>query len=259
MFIQRILFFLCAFVTLTSYAHNVDVYLSAGPNFSDPSQNSHVQISEIVINEYDQNNETQVAPLVGGGLGYTFPGIFHQPINIALSLMGYFIDYDKVEGTEYPFINSGLRDTLDYQYRAESYAAMIESRFIYSKYPFQPFLTLGIGASWNRLFDYEETPSSPDSSAAPVPSGFDTHTQASFAYEAGLGIQHTLFTDVKNQIQWQVLLDYRYMNLGKAELGNFPAQTVDDTLKIDHLHTQAVVFTIQATLNTHRMKGEVNG
>lgn len=248
-------------VSLTCQADPIDVYLSVGPAFSDLTNNSTVRINQFVVNDYDSDDETEVGPLTSLGLGYTFNNVMNKPLSIALALMGYFIDYDDVEGTESPFVNVGQFDTLDYRFRAESYAAMVESRFIYTQMAWQPFALLGIGASWNRLFDYDEWPSNSSSSAAPVPSGFDANTETSFAYEAGVGVRHQLFYDPRNKIQWQILFDYRYMNLGEAELDEFPAQTVDDTLEVENLHTQALVFTIQASVgtNNNHMKDEING
>lgn len=233
-----------------SAANNLDIYLSVGPAFSELSNNSRVKINNTVTNGYDADQETSTAPLAGIGLGHTFVDVFQQPFSIAVGLAGYIINYDEIEGVEAPFVNGGGPfDTLNYQFSAESYIAMLESRFIYTRYTWNPFLLVGIGVSWNHLYDFEDTATNPNGSATPSPaSQFDSDTQAAFAYELGVGVQHTLFEDKKLKINWSVALAYRYLSMGEGELDESPLQTADQHLKVDNLHTNAVLLTLQGSI-----------
>jgi len=233
-------------IHFSSYASNLDLHLSGGPAISTLSNNSYLSLSPDVVNEYASDKQTVVEPLGAIGIGHTFKNLFHRPVDMALSLAGYYVYFGTVEGLVHPFVNAGQFDTSNYSFMAESYAAFIESRFIYAQYPWRPFIFAGIGASWNRLFDYDEMPTNPVTGAVVPPNMFPSHTQTAFAYEAGIGIQHLLFYGKK--VQWLVSMDYRYMNLGEGKLGTLPTQTTDDTLKVNPMYTQGVVFTLQASL-----------
>ncbi len=235
------------FLPSTSFPSVIDAYLSGGATFSWTTNEETVQISPFVTNEYDADNDLEVGPLGGIGIGHTW--LFNPQVAGFFSLAGYYVNFDKVEGTEHPFVNAGSDfDTLSYQFRAESFAMLAEGRVFYTPHALQPFVLVGLGVSWNELYKYSEAPSSAASTAEPVPNAFGDHTEASFAYEVGVGVQYNSgcgfsCTDPANA--WKVLLDYRYMNLGKAQLGGFPNSSLNNSIKVSDLATQALVLTVQ--------------
>jgi len=236
-------------VSFASHANIMDVYLSGGASFSRLSNNEYIQINNSVTNEFDTDKKNVTSFLGGLGVGHTFENINQKPIAIAFSLMGYYTNFHHIEGIEYPFVNaSPSMDTLDYQFKAESSALMVESRLRYTQYAWVPFLLVGLGASWNHLYDYSESPSNAASTAVATNTHVDSHTNTAFAYEVGAGIQHLLFTTEKYKARWFASLDYRYMNFGKGELGNLTFQTADDPLTIKNLDTQAIVFTLEVSV-----------
>jgi opacity protein-like surface antigen len=236
------------FASLVCQASMLDFYVAGGPTISKLSNENLVQINSSVTNAYDSDNNSSLGPLVGVGFGHTFDSIFNRPFNISVALMGYYSYYNDISGIEHPFVNVGQFDTLNYQFNAENYSAMLEFRLANTTYSWRPFLLLGLGEGWNRLFDYSETPTNPSGTAAPVPFGYQSKTTNAFAYEVGVGVQHDLYYDAKYKIQWLAALDYRYMNFGQAKLGGFPALTSGDTLQINHLTTQAIVVSLQASV-----------
>jgi hypothetical protein len=78
-------------------------------------------------------------------------------------------------------------------------------------------------------------------SAAPVPQEFSDHTKNSFAYEVCFGVQRQFYKTTASRIY--ASLDYRYFNMGKGQLGSFPAQTASNRIHIDNLYTQAVTLS----------------
>ncbi len=236
------------FFSLPSFANHYDISVAGGVAFSKLSNNSTVGINSSVVNGYDTDEELVGAPLAKLGFGYTFENIWRKPINIAINLAGYYVGFNQVEGIEHPLVNIGQFDTLDYQFSAESFAAMLESRFYFTQSAWHPFILLGVGESWNHLYGYSETPSNPNGTAAAAPEVFKNHTHASFAYEAGIGVQRLLFEDTKYHVQWFMSLDYRYMSLGKGNLATSDIQTTGETLTVSHLNTNALVFTIDASI-----------
>jgi opacity protein-like surface antigen len=247
--IKRILLFIpFTLVPFTAHAYpSLDLYLTGGAAFTHLSNNSTVQMNDFLVNNYFTRTQSKTGPLLGLGIGHTFTPIA-QPLSIALNLAGYYTDYATVEGTEYPFANDGIYDSLNYKFRAQSYAAMVESRFIYTSYEWQPYVLAGIGCSWNRLYGYSETPSINSLTAATAQDTFTGNTLAAFAYEAGIGVQRVLYNDNTHNIQYSAAVDYRYFNYGKGELGTAPSQTTNNKLKVSTLYNQAVALTFKATI-----------
>jgi len=240
-----LIFFL--FLPLTSFANVIDVYLSGGATFSWITNEKTVKISSFVTNEYDADNDLKVGPLGGIGIGHTW--VFNPQVAGFFSLAGYYVNFDKIEGTEHPFVNAGNDfDTLSYQFRAESFAMLAEGRIFYTPHALQPFILVGLGVSWNELYKYSEEPSSDESTGEPVPNAFGDHTETAFAYEVGVGVQYNSacgFSCTDPTSAWKVALDYRYMNLGKGQLGGFSGTSGGNSIEVSDLSTQAVVLTAQ--------------
>jgi hypothetical protein len=149
---KRILFFTyLALLPLVSHAAKFDILLMGGPALSNLSNSSHVNINQYMVNAYNAQSRDQVQPVIGIGVGHTFI-VANQPLSISAGLSSYYINYEKITGTELPFINDGIYDSLNYQLRLKALNLMLESRFIYTQFKWQPFALVGAGASWNRLY-----------------------------------------------------------------------------------------------------------
>lgn len=231
---------------LFAQADNFQIPVMGGFTMSALENARSVTVNETpeVINDYIADQDTVFGYMAGMGLVYSFDKVSPAPFTYNFGLMGYFVEMGNVEGTEYPFINAGSFDTLDYHFKAKSVAFMLQPRIIYTKYPFQPYVFLGIGMAKNHLYDYKEKPSDPSGSAVAAPNPYASKTVTSYAYEVGAGIQHKISHDTKNNFKYLLSLDYRYMNLGDAELGVMPGQLTRDAPKVNNLNTQALVFSI---------------
>lgn len=233
-------------LSVSCYANKVDLSIMGGGTLSNSSNRSTVQINNVVTNYYKPSSNNTIGSLAGIGVGHTFENIFNRPFNFSIGLSAYYADLDKVRGTEYPFANGGNFDTLDYQFNVKSSSVMLEPRFIYSHCAWQPYLLAGVGIAWNRLDNYQEQPSNPALSAAPAPF-YKSNTRSSFAYEAGIGVQHSLFHDQKHNVDYLASLDYRYMNFGAGRLVNFPGMTSNDYLGVPNINLQALMLSLKAS------------
>lgn len=227
--------------TLAATANHYEISAMGGMTISELSNNESVQVNPMVINDYDTDEDTSIGPIVGFGLRYGFDGLAHDNLSLTLGVSGYYLNYGDIEGTEYPFVNAGSFDTLDYHFRTRTVALMFEPRLVYSKYRFQPYLLTGIGSAWNHAYNYKEMPTDPNGSAAPAPNAFRSQTVNSFAYEVGLGVQYKFDKDIYHHL---VSLDYRYMNMGHADLGTMAGQLTSDHLEVSPLATQAIVLSL---------------
>lgn len=208
-----------------------------------------MQINDVVTNEYKTNKKTDWRGFWGVGIGHTFEKEWFSNYQFSLGIAGYGINLGQVQGVEYPFINDGQYDTLNYKFQAKSSTGMLESRLAYTQFNWQPIALIGIGKSWNRLSGYNEQPTDPFLSASPVSPGFNNQTKQAFAYELGVGLQRKFLDDTVHKIQYKGSVSYRYFNLGKGLLGSFPAQTSNDRLQIKNLYTQAILFSLDVSFN----------
>jgi hypothetical protein len=245
---KRIFWLISLFFTpFSCYSSNLDLLLSGGAAISKTSNNTYVGINQYMLNAYQTNSRTLIQPLLGIGLAHTFIN-FSRPISVSVGLSGYYADFGKIHGTEYPFINDGIYDSLDYKFQTQAWSVMAESRLAYTQYNWQPYVLAGAGASWNHLYSYSETPSISSQSAAASPYPFSNHGNSAFAYEFGVGIQKQIYSDLNHHLQYFLDVDYRYMNFGKGALGASLAQTTGDRIHIPNLETQALLLSLKISL-----------
>jgi hypothetical protein len=231
------------FIPLYCFSGNVDLYIIGGPSYSRLSNNTEIQMNEYMLNDYITLKKGFFSPFLGFGVGHTFNN-FNSPLSLAFDIAGYYTNFATISGLEYPFADDGLFDTLNYKFRGDSYSTFLESRFAYTAYKWQPYGFLGIGCAWNRFYGYSESPTDDSLTASAAIDTFEGKTSATFAYEAGLGVERTMFKD--NNIEYTLSMDYRYLNLGKGKLD--PAQATNNALQITNLNLQALTFTLKVSI-----------
>ncbi|KTC92227.1 hypothetical protein [Legionella cincinnatiensis] len=235
---------LCVFIFPSlGYANQISFFVSGGPNFSILKNKSRVEINEVITNAYQTNTKTNWQGFWAVGANHTFEKSWFSFYQLSLGIAGYFFELGQVKGTEFPFINEGFFDTLNYNFHAKSSSLMVEGKAIYSKYVLKPYVLVGIGPSWNRFYTYHEKPTEPSLSAAPAVH-FNNHTKETFSYELGAGLDYLLWNDTQHQLQYHASVGYQYFNLDKGALGYSLVQTSKDRLTVKNLYTQGIVFTL---------------
>ncbi|MDP1574412.1 MAG: hypothetical protein Q8L78_05725 [Coxiellaceae bacterium] len=234
----------------STHKPNNEISLSGGLTFSSLSNGNQSAVIDSdpvfgTTNTYDTQKATQVSGI--GGIAYSRLFHFKHDMSVTIGPALYYTNMDEVSGVEHPSTNyASDYDTLNYRYSADSVSLMAESRAIYEKYNWQPFATVGIGPSWNRLYDYSEVPTDPSLSAMPAPEVFRNNTSAQFAYEVGVGIQRLFPANEKYQIAYRLALSYRYFNFGSGELKAASGQATNQALTVNTLDTQAVLLSLGA-------------
>lgn len=222
----------CVSVAMAGPA-SINLYMGAA--FSRLSSRSTVAPVTGLSKTYTPNQGTQTAPFAGLGVEYAFNHLGAKPFTLSLGLSAYYINLGKVSGTEIPGSNIGLTDPLNYSMKAKSIAALFEPRLIYTACTLQPYLLTGAGYASNTLNSFQE--STPAGSHALPGNPYSDHTQGSFAYEFGAGIQYPL---TKKNAHLLFRFEYRYLNLGDAELGTASDQTTNDRLEVKNTSANIV-------------------
>lgn len=208
----------------------------ANAHFSGKTQNIEV-VPSTVENQYAPQSHTYLGPAFNAGLAYQWDA---QPIALNLGLSFYVIQTTASGGVS-PFTNGGSFDSLDYSADGTSYALMLEPKFILTSNPaWQPYLLTGVGVSINRFVGYSEAPSDASGTASGTQVPFGAQSKTNFAYEFGIGLQHPLSDRPNAAI---LAVDYRYMSLGQASLGDVPG-VPHSNLDLGRLSTQMATLSI---------------
>ncbi|STX28824.1 Uncharacterised protein [Legionella beliardensis] len=235
------LFFFIFIAPSCLYANPLNFFVAGGATAARLKNETALAINNLVTNNYHTSRESHWQGFWGGGFNQTFSGFLNN-VSLSLGLAGYSLSLGKVQGIEYPFVNEGLFDTLNYRFQVENKLLLVESYLAYSAWNnWQPFLLAGIGKAWNHLYNYQEYPTHPASSAA-TSQLFNDNKHQDFSYELGLGLQYHLLADKSRKMNYSASLGYRYFNLGEGKLGL--SNQAATTLKVRNLYAQSIIFAI---------------
>lgn len=208
--------------------------LSAGTDVVNIHMTQNITILSPFQNSYVSNN--RIEDFVAG----LFVGIETPVFNNVLGQLGisyYRNDGYLAQGIVYQFTDPAMGN-LFYQYSIQSQRFLLESKLLatcHEKY--HPFINVGLGRSKNTASDYVET--AVVSTSVPMSPGFSNNTSYSFTYLIGAGVEIDIDTHTRLGVM------YRYVNLGRANLGTTPLQESATTLNNDPLYTNE--FMLQLT------------
>ena len=147
-------------------------------------------------------------------------------------MTGYYL-HNTIAGTEYPFSDTSINPE-SYNAGENTLAWMVEPKFIYTTYSWQPYFVAGIGVAANSLSGFNQQQIS---DTAPNGNGwFANKTNTNLAYEFGLGVQHTIY-NAQSGGSLILAAEYRYMNLGLMGFGTAASQTSTQGLTLGDLET----------------------
>jgi opacity protein-like surface antigen len=187
-----------------------------------------------IVNGYDTNSDKHMTGLIGAGAGYRFDE--NQPVTFALGGTAYFMSYRPVNGTVHPMINVAPDfDTLNYSYNVVSALLMVEPTIILYSSVVRPYVSLGLGAAWNKFYNYCAV-TTIGSTSAPASSLFQNNYNVAFAYAPSIGIEYVVSNHVIAR------MGYQFIHAGYAESGTASSQETSQRLKSNSLNTN--LFTL---------------
>ena len=98
-----------------------------------------------------------------------------------------------------------------------------------------PWVSVSLGVGFNSAYSFQNTPTLFEAVTLP---NFASHTETTFTYTVGAGVQKALST------HWQVGMGYEFADWGKSKLGRAQAQTLNSGLGLNHLYTNGVLFNL---------------
>ena len=106
------------------------------------------------------------------------------------------------------------------------------------KYSVLPWISASVGVGFNRANGFHNAAII---SEAVVQNNFGNHTQTSFTFTVGAGIQKIL------TVNWQVGIGYEFADWGQSYLNRAAGQTQGNGLSLRHLYTNGLMFSLTYT------------
>lgn len=98
-----------------------------------------------------------------------------------------------------------------------------------------PWVNGRLGVGFNRSHNFTNTPLIFE--ALPN-ANFSNHTNTTFTYTIGAGVQKLLNT------HWQIRVGYEFADWGRSGLGRAPGQTTNSGLELNNIYTSEVMYNL---------------
>ena len=211
------------------------VTLTVGPDFVEAGQAQNLTLLPPFQNHYTNNSSTATVADAGGFVGVE--RVLSDYLAVQLGVAGYVDAQISTEGDVWQFAVP-LFDTLSYSYNIHHSRVMFSSKLLTTVPRYQtihPYFSWELGTAYNRANNYQEQPLSP--LAVPM-TPFANHTQSSFAWGLGVGVDYNLNQHVRAGV------GYQFADLGAVSLGVTPAEGTTQTLGLSHLYTNQLRFQL---------------
>lgn len=209
------------------------VALSVGPAWYLPSTTQTIALEPDVIKRYVDDGNTRI--LTNGELFFAIQCLLGNQLFSQVGLAVAYSGNAQLRGDVYEDNNPNFNN-FNYRYQINHARVGIKGKLLAELgYPVQPYLSAGAAIAFNHAFDYQITSKIFEEIPAPI---FISNTTTAFAYTVGAGVQTCL------NAHWQVGVGYEFADLGKSQLAAASGQTINQGIRITHLNTHELQFTL---------------
>jgi len=129
-----------------------------------------------------------------------------------------------------------LFNDLIYKYKVNHMHVAAKGKLLADmKYSLKPYVSASLGVGFNHAHGFNNTPIIFEAIQNP---DFSEHTQTSFTYTLGIGLQRNISQN------WEVGMGYELADWGKSQLGRSPSQTLGNGLSQSHVYTNGLLFSL---------------
>lgn len=224
-------------MTSAALADGVTLHVLGGISLGDQGNTQNLTLNSAYESQYNTSSQESLSPFIGLGVGYQWDQVLVSQFAFNLSADAYYLQ-SNLSGTTSAIVGGQSFNELNYTLSQNSTAIMLEPKFIYTAYSWQPYVLFGLGFSINQLGDYNETTPA-GSGIVPVTPQFQHHTDTHFAYSFGVGMQHTLLTSQGGNTL-ALAVEYRYMNWGEMGLGPAPGQETSQSIQYNTVQSNLI-------------------
>ena len=207
--------------------------VSMGPVWEDGGQTQTFFLAPNIIKTYAAEQKTRA--LFDGevfvGIQKELPNAFQGQLGLA------------VAATSNARLSGNIWDDAEAIFNNYSYNYQIQHTHIAVKgtlladhgYWFIPWVSASLGVGFNDAHGFQNTPLISEALTMP---NFASHTETSFTYTLGIGLQKAL------NPHWQVGVGYEFADWGQSQLNRALDQTLSSGLSLNHLYTNGVLFNL---------------
>ncbi len=202
-----------------------------GPDFLNPGQAQTLTLLPPFQNTYTKGITSQTAADAGAFVGLERK--FYDKLWVQLGVSGYVDAQITPKGSVWQFTLPEFED-LGYAYHIHHSRFMATTKLLttISLYPLlHPYVSGEIGGAFNHAHGYQETPL--EAGVLPM-APFADHSQTSFAWGVGVGLDYNLNQHVR------LGAGYQFSDLGGASLGPTSAALTTQTLSLSHIYANQV-------------------
>lgn len=204
------------------------VTLTAGPDFVQNGREQTLSLLPPFQNHY--TNTEHLSSVADGGVFVGVERAVSDKWRAQLGLAGYVDAQMSPEGHVWLFA-CPESDTLGYAYTIHHTRIVAEGKFLTTipQYQqFNPYVSWGLGAAFNRASNYLESPLIPNA----IPTlPFANHMTTSVTWGVGAGVDYSINPNLR------LGAGYQFADLGAVSLGSTKAATTAETLNFSHLLT----------------------
>lgn len=205
--------------------------LILGPAWTDAGTNQTFFLTPTIEKSYVAQRESRA--LAFGELFYGMQRALNAQLLGQLGIEAAITSDARIGGAIWDDANAEF-NTRNYAYKVRHGRVAFKGKVLAPFGHWLPYASASVGLGFNRAHDYRTPPvifeAFPD---AP----FASHTQTSFAWTVGVGVEREINT------QWRVGAGYELSDWGKSSLGLAPGQTLGGGLALNHLYTNALVLS----------------
>lgn len=194
---------------------------------------------DATLYSYNPNTSSQFKPLWGAAIGEEFQ--FYPDWSTQIGISYYQAAAFNAKGVVTQGVDPATSDAYNYNYSVIARQYLLEAKFLADMTNgFHPYLTLGVGASFNSVSGYDVTVNSPFPFSTFTPQ-YASDTNISFSYAVGVGVDYDVTKFAR------LGLGYRYGWFGNANTGDGEINTVDISHSLEQKNLNLSMGIVQLT------------
>jgi opacity protein-like surface antigen len=238
---KKSLLFLCAVLSGSASAGNMGsltawqkfATINLGPSYTNPGLTQIIDLQPDLQKAYVTNDNTDVL-----FTGEIYLGAQKSINDVVMGQLGMAFSVStpaQLRGVIEEDANVSLNN-FTYKYKIQHENVAIRGKLLSNTDLFlTPYITGSLGIGFNRSYDYSSSPIISQEIPSPP---FAANTEVAFTYTLGAGFQRAINSN------WQAGVGYEFVNWGESSLGRMSGQTTNSGIKLNHLYTHELQFSI---------------
>ena len=207
--------------------------LSVGPVWENAGKSQTFYLAPDIEKTYDADNATKTLlnAEIFLGLERVLSEQFYGQLGIALAAASPArLSGDIWDDADPQFNNFSYDYKINHLYLGLKGKILAQIDFVVT-----PWISASAGFGFNDAYHFSNKPTIYEAIVNP---DFSSHTQTTFSYTLGAGIQRAITEN------WEIGIGYEFADWGKSKLGRAPHQTQHSGLALDHLYTNGLLLNI---------------